>query len=134
MQKILIARIPDDWKAYRLWEWEATLLQPDGSNALRRVQMAQCRRGDTVYEEKHDMGPADDFKNREPLMIEAQHLTAMGKVKEIAERERDEKIFAEKQGLEIPDLVSLYRQNVEETWEEAHHRSVFGPGVVRVRS
>ena len=131
--RVMVERMPDDWKAQWLRDREVTVLNPNGSNSVHRVQVIRVRRDDIEYEEQTDLGEAARF-DHEPLMVAAGGLTSVGKVRDIANRERGEKTFAEAMGLEVPDILGLYRQYKTEEYDIAHHRSTFSRSVVRVRS
>ena len=131
--KVMVERMPDDWMAHWLREREVTVLNPDGSNSIHRVQVICVRRDDIEYEEQTDLGEAAGF-DHEPLMVAAGGLTSVGRVRDIASRERGEKTFAEAMGLEVPDILGLYRQYATEVYDLAHHRSTFSGSVVRIRS
>ena len=133
MDTVAIERMPDDWMADWLREREATVINPDLSNSVHRVQVIHARRGDTHYEETTDMGDAELY-GHEPLGVVGLGVTSVGKMREYADQARDEKNFAQEFGLEIPNFPDLWEQAVTERWDIAHHRSTFGRALVRVRS
>ena len=133
MAAIRLAKLPDDWKAEWLREVDTTVNHLDGSNAAHRVQTIRVRKGDAIYEEVTDLGLASLYKH-EPLYIMAGGLTPVGRVREMAARIRGEATLGQRYGLEVPDFKRLWEQYVEERWASAHHRSVSGPTLTRVRS
>ena len=126
--------IPDNWKAERLREKEETLMEINGSNAVHRVQVLTAWNGGKLREESIDLGPAKDFKH-DLLQVESLGFTSVGKVRFLAEEARQQKNFSEEAGLpQTFDMMDALEQYMTEAWNKRHHRSVFGPELVRVRN
>lgn len=134
-----LENLPDDWLADSLREREVTVLNLDGSNSVHRVQVIHCWRGETEYEEVHDLGEAVMF-HHEPLYIEAGSmirprlcLTKVGHLRDIAERERERHTLAVERGFAPLDYGELYVQSAEEAWKQREGISVSGPFYRRER-
>ena len=130
---VKVPRLSDDWKAWALTEREEVVMNANGSNSVHRIQMIRVIAGDIEYDEETDLGEARHFKHA-PLVIQSCGMTKVGKVRDMANRLRNDPNFADEYGLEVPDLPNLYYQYATELYEQSQHRSVFGPDVARSRS
>jgi len=124
----VVDRIPDDWMADQLRERDVIHLNADGSNSLHRVQTIYAKHDNNQYQEETDLGEASLY-DHEPMLIAALGRTMVGKVREMAERERAEATLVKRYGLEVPDFKGLYLQYAEEAWKQKNHISTFGAGI-----
>lgn len=127
-----VDKIPDDWPVEWLREMDETVMQPDGSNDVRRMRVMMAQRGPDEYVEKRDMGPTAGQKH-EPLVVWAAGLTPAGRVRDLADQARDGVTLAQRAGLEIPDISRLFFEQAETRYKLAHHISTFGAHVRQVR-
>jgi hypothetical protein len=130
LKKVYLERLPDDWKAEWVAERLQTVMMPDGSNAVHRIQTIMVRRGDCQYYERHDLGD-ESLYDHEPMYIFSLGQSSVGRVREMAERERERSTLAQRYGFEVPDYKSLYIQYAEELWKQRKGISTFGARVRR---
>jgi len=131
--RIHLSHIPDDWMAEWLGEKETVVVNPDGSNSLHRIQVILAQHGDGEYYEETNLGEAALY-NHEPMWVMAGGLTMVGKVRDLAEKNRGYATLAEQRGMEVPDIPKLFMEYADELWQKAKRQSVFGRFISHQRS
>ena len=61
-------------------------------------------------------------------------LTMVGKVRDLAEKNRGYATLAEQRGMEVPDIPKLFMEYADELWQKAKRQSVFGRFISHQRS
>lgn len=136
MAELKLDHLHDDWMSDWLQEREVIRLNSDGSNGVHLVQMIQGRHGDHTYYETTDLGKVKRPEGAGDMFVYGGGITRVGRMRDVANRERERRGYAERYGLEAfgdKEMLDLLLQSVDEQWKVSKAISTIGPAVRRQR-